>query len=152
MSINHNYFKRAPSQKKALKIHQLRTVNLSRLLTLPLMPIARHFCYSVKQCSCSDNKHLVASGSEGDAAGESGYVCLCVFCACSYVSSWTLRVTREHKITQGVRVAVKQDSSEDTKRRMEVCVCVRLCANTNINLARNIKWQSSEKNGEARQQ
>lgn len=52
-------------------------MNLNRLLILPLMPITQHFCYSVKQCSCLDNKHLAASSSEGDAAGGF-WLCVCV--------------------------------------------------------------------------
>lgn len=77
------YFKRLDAEM-ALKCYQLRPafiscpMNLNRLLILPLMPIAQHFCYSVKQCSCLDNKHLAASSSEGDAAGGFGYVCFCV--------------------------------------------------------------------------
>lgn len=58
------------------------------------MPIACHFCYSVKQRSCLDNKHLAASSSEGSAAGVEVVVLvvlvvvggLCVFeCACDCV-------------------------------------------------------------------
>lgn len=91
-------------------------------------------------------------------------LCVCVrICACKTVCVFLvgqalqrqtekrlLKVTRVHEITKVAQVGVMKDNRDNTKSGMEVCVCVR--ANANINLARNIKCQSSEKNGEARQQ
>lgn len=61
----------------------------NKLLILPLMPTAHHFYYCVKHYSCLDNKHLMASSSEGGAAGGFGYVCVTV-CVCKdYFPCWS---------------------------------------------------------------